>query len=61
LVVRLREPERVTNRGRDEVRLDAPAGLHHDPVDHRIQQLLELLGGASATARSILPRIPAKR
>jgi pimeloyl-ACP methyl ester carboxylesterase len=35
-----------TNRGRDEVRLDARAGLHQDPLDHRVQQLLELLGSA---------------
>jgi hypothetical protein len=27
-----------TNRGRKKVRLDAPPGLHQDPLDHRIQQ-----------------------
>ena len=33
-----------TNRGRDEVRLDAGPGLDQDLLHHRVQQSLELLG-----------------
>jgi hypothetical protein len=36
-----------TNRGRDEVRLDARPGFHQDPVDHRVQPAEDDGGNAS--------------
>jgi hypothetical protein len=49
-----------TNRGHDEVRLDAGPRLHQDLLHHRVQQPLELLGSPTAAAHSTLRRTPTR-